>query len=44
MYSAIAKYSDVGAPVVLTLPEAHTISKLYKQLGEGVIEEMENMF
>lgn len=40
MMSDIAKFSDLGAPVVLAVPEEHTISKLYAQLAKSVDEEV----
>lgn len=36
----IAKYSDYGRPVAITLPEEHTISKIYSSLAESVNSEI----
>lgn len=35
----ISKYSDLGAPVVLTLPESHPITTVYALLAKGVDDE-----
>jgi len=40
VYSEIAKYSDLGSPVVLTLPEEHPVVKLYNSLAVSVDEEI----
>lgn len=36
----IAKYSDYGRPVAITLPEEHTITKIYSSLATNVNEEI----
>lgn len=40
LYGDISKYSDLGSPVVMTLPDSHTINKLYSTLALGVVEEL----
>jgi len=40
VYSEIAKYSDMGSPVVLTLPDEHPVVKLYHGLAVNVDEEI----
>lgn len=40
LFSDIAKYSDHGSPVCLTLPAEHTITKLYAKLADNVHEEI----
>lgn len=40
IYGMIAKYSDSGRPVAITLPEEHTITKIYSQLAQSVHEEI----
>ena len=39
--SEISKYSDIGAPFVLVLPEEHTLSKEYTTLCNNVNKELE---
>ena len=41
MMSQISKYSDIGSPVVMTLPDEHTINKIYKTLALNVSEEID---
>lgn len=36
----IAQYSDYGKPVAITLPEEHTITKIYSSLATSVHEEI----
>jgi len=43
VYSEIAKYSDMGSPVVLTLPEEHPVVQLYNTLARNVDEEAEKL-
>lgn len=40
LYSDISKYSDLGSPVVLTLPEDHTINNIYSKLANNVVTEL----
>lgn len=43
IYSSVAKYSDLGAPVTITLPEEHTIVKIYTELAKGVDNEVRKL-
>ncbi|EAR87658.1 CobQ/CobB/MinD/ParA nucleotide-binding domain protein (macronuclear) [Tetrahymena thermophila SB210] len=40
IYDMIAKYSDYGRPVSITLPDEHTITKIYSSLAENVHQEI----
>ncbi|CAD8151189.1 unnamed protein product [Paramecium pentaurelia] len=40
LYGDISKYSDLGSPVVLTLPDDHTINNIYRQLANNVVNEL----
>lgn len=40
IYHMIASYSDSGKPVAITLPEEHTITKIYSSLATSVHEEI----
>jgi hypothetical protein len=43
LVAEVSKYSDLGAPVVMTLPESHEINEIYRALAEGVDLEMQKM-
>jgi ATP-binding protein involved in chromosome partitioning len=36
----VSKFSDLGSPVVMTLPESHEINQIYRVLAESVVEEL----
>lgn len=39
----ISRYSDIGTPVALTLPENHKISKIYNAVATGIHSEIQKL-
>lgn len=43
IYSDISKYSDLGSPTVLVLPDSHPVTKLYSTLASNIITELNKL-
>ena len=40
IYSEISKYSDLGSPTVLVLPQEHPITQIYANLASSIVNEL----
>jgi len=40
IYSEISKFSDLGSPTVLVLPNEHPVTKIYSDLAKAIVNEL----